>query len=191
MKILVILGHPDNESYNAALAGAYARGAKGSGHEVREIRVADLKFDPILHKGYREVQELEPDLKKCQEDIRWAEHVVFVFPTWWASFPALFKGFIDRVILPGFAFKFRRNSPVPERLLRGRSARLITTMGGPSLVYTLLWFSPGVNALKKAFLALCGVSPVRVTRIDRMSSASPQRLTAWIKKVEELGQRGG
>ena len=109
-RILFINGHPDGGSFNAALAEAYRKGAVETEAEVREIIVRELKFNPSLQYGYRKRTELEPDLLMAQECIRWAEHLVWIYPVWWGSLPALLKGFIDRVFLPGFAFKKRENS---------------------------------------------------------------------------------
>jgi len=63
-----------------------------------------MHFDPNVHADSPEHQPLEPDLVAAQRDIHWAEHVVFVYPTWWGTYPALLKGFLDRVLTPGFAF---------------------------------------------------------------------------------------
>ena len=104
-RILVILGHPSTDSFCSALAQTYIHAAKTAGHDVRVLRLGDLRFDPILHHGYTQVQTLEPDLLSAQDDILWAEHLTWVFPVWWGGIPALMKGFIDRVFLAGFAFK--------------------------------------------------------------------------------------
>jgi NAD(P)H dehydrogenase (quinone) len=109
-RILIILGHPRADSFCGALAEAYAEAARAGGSEVRVISLGSLSFDPILHNGYAAVQPLEPDLFAAQAAISWAEHLVFVYPLWWGAMPALLKGFIDRVFLPGFAFKFRDGS---------------------------------------------------------------------------------
>ncbi|MDH5389479.1 MAG: NAD(P)H-dependent oxidoreductase, partial [Gammaproteobacteria bacterium] len=109
-KILVILGHPDEESFCGALAKAYIEGAKDSGNEVHTINLGELKFDPVLWKGYSKIQELEPDLVNAQELMQWSNHIVFIYPNWWGTMPALMKGFFDRAFLPGFAFKYRDNS---------------------------------------------------------------------------------
>ena len=101
--ILVIDGHPDPESYCAALSSAYLEGAKE--RKIDILRIRDLKFDPNLQFGYRKRTELEPDLIMCQELIRNASHLVWVYPVWWGSVPAILKGFLDRVLVPGFAFK--------------------------------------------------------------------------------------
>ena len=101
------------------------------GAEVREVFLADLRFDPVLHHGYKEIQELETDPVHAQELIKWADHLVFVYPLWWATMPALLKGFLDRTLLPDFAFKYRPNSPFWDKDLTGKTARMIITMDAP------------------------------------------------------------
>ena len=86
--ILVILGHPDTNSYCAALADAYVRGARAAGAQVKLVKLAELDFDPVLHHGYNEIQELEPDLQEMQREISAARHVVWVYPMWWVGAPA-------------------------------------------------------------------------------------------------------
>ena len=123
MKITVIDGNPSEQSFTAGLVEKYIEGAKGSGHEVRRLNIRDLKFDPNLVEGYREIQELEPDLIKAQQDIQWCQHLVLAYPIWWGQMPALLKGFFDRALLPGFGFKYHKKGPWWDRLLAGRSAR--------------------------------------------------------------------
>ncbi|WP_257092963.1 NAD(P)H-dependent oxidoreductase [Sphingobacterium sp. E70] len=109
-KILIINGHPNRESFNFGIAATYQDGAEESGAEVRSINIADLNFNPNLQFGYQKRTELEPDLLQAWEDILWAEHLVWVHPVWWGGLPAMMKGFIDRLFLPGFAFQYRENS---------------------------------------------------------------------------------
>jgi len=110
-KILIINGHPDKKSFCFALAESYKKGADMSGSECKLVHLIDLEFNPILTFGYRVVSELEPDLQKNQQDILDADHLVIVYPNWWGTYPALLKGFIDRVFLPNFAFKYHENHP--------------------------------------------------------------------------------
>lgn len=187
-KVLIILGHPNKETFCGALAESYKKGAIGSGAEVEEIFVSDLKFDPILHLGYKEIQELEPDLVRAQELIKWAEHIVFVYPTWWATMPALLKGFLDRLLLPGFAFKYRGNSSLWDKFLTGRSARLIITMDAPAWYNFLFYGNAGQKALKRGTLGFCGIKPVKVTTIGSVKTLKPEQLRKWLEKAEKLGE---
>lgn len=188
-KVLVILGHPDGKSsFNAALAESYVKGAKAAGAEVRLTKLGDLKFDPILHHGYAKIQKLEPDLKQLQEDIKWADHLVWVFPTWWGSMPAILKGALDRMWLPGFAFKFKR-AYWPTRLLKGKSARLIVTMDSPWPIYHLVFGGPGENIMKRSVLHFSGIRPVRVTHVHLLKIADRKKLQFWIKKIRLLGRQ--
>jgi len=107
-KILMVLGHPAKESFCGALAEKYGEGVINSGHEVKKIQVGQLDFAPFLTNGFAKEQTIEPDIKKAQELITWADHLVFIYPTWWATPPALLKAFIERTLMPGFAFKYKK-----------------------------------------------------------------------------------
>ncbi len=176
------------DSFGGALAQAYIKGAKSAGADVREIYLGELDFDPILHKGYKEIQELEPGLIKAREDIKWAEHIVFVYPTWWGTMPALLKGFFDRVFLSGFAFKFTGKYSW-EKLLKGRSARLLVTMDAPPLFYKLFLGAPGIKTIKRAILLMSGVSPVKVTMFGSVKNSSEAKRKKWLEKAEKLGEK--
>ncbi len=189
-KILLVMGHPDKTSFNNALADAYEKGAKESNAEFKRINLADLDFDINLHLGYKEIQELEPDLQKAQEFIKWAEHLVFVYPIWWATMPALLKGFLDRTFLPGFAFKYREDSPWWDKLLAGRTARMITTMDAPVFYFKLINWDSGHRAMKKATLEFCGIKPVKVTTFGQVKNSTEEKRQKWLKKVEKLGREG-
>lgn len=187
-RVLVILGHPVADSLCGALARSYSDAAAGSGHEVRRINLGELSFDPLLRHGYAEPQELEPDLVEAQRQLRWAEHVVFVYPTWWGSMPALMKGFIDRTFLPGFAFKYHRRSPLWTRLLAGRTAELLITMDTPPLFNRLVNLSPGERQMKRSVLQFTGLRPTRATSFGKVRGSSPAKRAKWIAKAGRLGR---
>ncbi len=188
-KILIINAHPYDQSLGTAIASAYEKGAKEAGAEVKRINLYDLKFDPILHKGYHEIQELEPDLKMAQEAITWAEHLVFVYPIWWLNIPALFKGFIDRIILPGFGFKYASSKLFPEKLLKNKSARLLVTMDAPVWFNWLMYGNGGKSSLCGGVLGFCGVGPVCCTNFDKVKFRGPKEIESWLKKAEQMGRR--
>lgn len=185
--ILIINGHPNSDSLCTALAEAYARGAAANSAVVRTIHVGQMQFDPSLRNGFRSGIPLEEDVLAAQADITWAEHLVFVYPTWWGTMPAVLKGFIDRVFLPGFAFKYRKNSILWDKLLKGKTARLIVTMDTPSWYNRFVYGQPGHRAMKRATLHFCGIKPVRITEIGPVKPSSEQDRVQWLAKVEKLG----
>jgi putative NADPH-quinone reductase len=187
--ILIILGHPVKDTFSDLLREAYTKGALASGASIRELDLRKLKFDLNFTQGYRGNQELEPDLQQAQEDIKWANHLVFIYPNWWSTFPALMKGFIDRTFLPGFAFKYHQGSLLWDKLLKGRSARLIVTMDTPPWYYWLVYRRPGHNAMKRGILGFCGIRPVKTTTIGAVKTSSEKKRQQWIASVEKLGRK--
>jgi NAD(P)H dehydrogenase (quinone) len=187
-KILIINGHPDKSSFCFALTERYKKGADTNGTECKLVHLIDLKFNPILTHGYRLVSELEPDLQNIQQDILQADHLVFVYPNWWSTLPALLKGFIDRVFLPNFAFKYHKNDPFWDKLLTGKTARLIVTMDTPAWYYWLINKSAGHNAMKIGVLEFCGIKPVKISVFAPLKSADENKRNKWLNEVETLGK---
>jgi putative NADPH-quinone reductase len=182
-KVLVILGHPNNDSYGASLARAYVDAARARGAEVRALHLGELQFNPVLTFGYRGEQALEPDLAAAQADLAWAEHLVWVYPIWWGGMPALLKGFIDRVFLPGFAFRYRKDSIWWDKLLQGKTAELIITLDTPPWVYRWLMGAPGLKQMKESILAFCGVKTRRVTLLGPIRQSAPAQREKWLGQV--------
>ncbi|MGH8440339.1 MAG: NAD(P)H-dependent oxidoreductase [Pseudomonas sp.] len=187
-RVLVVLGHPSNQSFCAALSSAYVNGARAVGHDVQVLELGALKFDPVLHDGYQQVQPLEPDLLRAQSLISWAEHLVFVFPIWWGGIPALLKGFLDRVLLPGFAFKYRSNAPFPEQLLKGRSADLLVSMDTPPWYYRWVYRMPGLEQMRRATLGFCGIRPQKTLTFGPVISSCTAQREAWLQQVHKLAR---
>lgn len=187
MRVLIINSHPDRESFCFALADKYMQVCKNRGVQCNLIHLMDLHFDPILKYGYRMPTGLEPDLIKMQELILAANHIVFVFPVWWGTYPALLKGFIDRVFLPGFAFKYKPGSLLWEKKLIGKTATIIATMDTPLWYSRLVYKSPAINSLKKGVLEFCGIKPVNVKFFSPIKSSTPAKREKWLRKVEQMG----
>lgn len=183
--ILIICGHPDKNSLNSALAQTY-RDELESRTSVRYIHLRDLEFNYNLEFGYNKRTELEPDLLQTQADIQWADHVTIFFPTWWGSYPAVLKAFFDRVLLPGYAFKYHTNSPFWDKLLKGKSARIVTTMHTPKWYYKIFYSSPSIKALKKVTLQFCGISKVKTTIFSSTQNNKHKPKDAWFEKVKKL-----
>ncbi|MDG4887962.1 MULTISPECIES: NAD(P)H-dependent oxidoreductase [unclassified Mesorhizobium] len=191
-RILIVIGHPDPspERLCRALASAYAEGAERAGHVVRRIDLALLDI-PLL----RTMQEFEhgaiPDsLKEAAEAVVWAEHFVFVFPLWLGTVPAMLKAFLEQVMRPGTAFAYpAKGEGFAKSLLRGRSARLIVTMGMPATVYRIWFLSHGIAGMRRGILNFVGIRPVSETLFGMVASASDTTRAKWIRQMRELGQR--
>lgn len=188
-KIFILVGHPDADSMSGALAAAYEEGAKAAGHEVRRLNLGELNFDPILHKGYKVIQALEPDLLLIQDNMKWCEHFFLVYPNWWGAMPALLKGMFDRMFIPGFAFKFTKGKFWWERLLKGRSARVVITMDNNPIIAELL-FGNTSNEIKQATLGFAGFGPIRVSRIGPLKIMSDAKKETIKKEMARLGKLG-
>lgn len=187
--ITLILGHPDPGSFCGALADAYAEAARSAGHTVKVFKLGELQFDPILHEGYKTIQPLEPDLLRLQEAITWADHLVLVYPIWWGSMPALLKGLFDRVLLPGFAFKYRKDSPLWDKLLKGRSAHVFLTLDTPGWYNWLVNRRPGHRQIRKTILQFCGIDPVRITPLAPVRHSTPEQRQRWLAQVAQAARR--
>ncbi len=189
-KILVILGHPRTASYCGELAKAYVSGARSAKADVKYIKLNDLTFDAVGAHDHREAR-LEPDLVKMQKAILWAEHIVVIYPTWWGSAPALLKGFLDRVLTSGFAFKYRKNGWGWHRYLKGRSARIITTTGGPWALNHIIYRAPGIHMIKWASFWFSGIGPTCVTEFSSLNApwTSMKKKKKGIEKARQLGEK--
>jgi putative NADPH-quinone reductase len=191
MRIIIIQGHPDASKphYGHALADAYTKGANSAGHEIKTINVAELEF-PLL-RSYEEFYQQDPlpIIKQCQDDIRQSDHIVIIYPLWLGSMPALLKGFIEQVFRPGFAMQPTEGGKVWKKLLIGKSARIIVTMGMPSLLYRWFFRAHSLKSLEKNILRFCGIKPIQESLIG-MVEGDPKHRQKWLDKMNELGKRG-
>jgi putative NADPH-quinone reductase len=189
-KITIIQGHPDAsvDRFCHALASAYADGARDAHHEVRIIEVASLDFPLLRTRADFEHGTPPPAIAEAQRTIAWAEHVVIIFPLWLGDVPALLKGFLEQVLRPGFAFRYREKG-LPEKLLRGRSARLVVTMGMPGFFYELFFRAHSVKSLERNILGFVGFGPVRRTIMGMVESEDRKRNVEWLARVHELGMQ--
>jgi len=195
-RILVIVGTPIADSLNHALAAEYTAAARAGGTEVRVI---DLAVDPIpAHPRHRDElraprsdadRPLDADVARYIDDVRWAEHIVIVHPQWWGTAPAALKAFIDRVFLSGFAFRYRDRTAISDKLLAGRTARLIMTMDSPRAWNRLAYRNAAETSLTRATLGYCGIATVGITRFTPVRFSSADARTRWLAQVAALGTR--
>jgi len=189
-KILLINGHPWKNSFCAALAAAYARGAGSQpGIQVQTVTVRELEMDFTYLHEHQENSPTYAVVKTCQEQLLWADHLVFVFPTWWTNMPAMLKGFIDQVFATDVAYRYQSGKALPEQLLKGKTARILVTMDAPVWWNRWVTKAPQTHALKKGTLEFCGVKPVKVTVFDRVRDATPVKREKWLETVHELAKQ--
>jgi putative NADPH-quinone reductase len=188
--ILLILGHPSENSFCKALLDAYQKGAESAGAVCKTLFLSKLNFNVNLADGYKtgEAMLLEDDLAASQHLITWADHVVLVYPNWWGFMPAVTKGFIDRIFLPGFAFKHHSGKIFPEKLLKGKSMRLMVTMDTPKWWFYLIYRASQYQILKDIVFGYVGFDPVRFSTFGFIRRSTDKLRQRWLQKAEQLGR---
>lgn len=190
-RIAVIQGHPDASSRHLlhAMAEAYAEAAAAAGHEIRLIEVAKLDFVLLRTQTDFEKGTLPASLETAREDMRWAEHWLFLFPLWLGTMPALLKGFLEHIFRPGFAMEYRPRG-FPKKLLAGRSARIVVTMGMPVFLYRWYFGAYGVRVFERSILGFAGIKPIRESLYGSVGSASESKRATWLADMRMHGTRG-
>lgn len=188
--ILIIQGHPDAKKLHFchAIANAYKNGARNSSYQVKLISVAQLDY-PIIHtQDEFEKGELTEDIRIAQREIRWADHLVIIYPLWLGTMPALLKGFFEQTFRYGFAMS-KESKKMPKKLLKGKSARIIVTMGMPAVLYRWFYKAHSLKSLQRNILGLSGIKPIRHSLIGMVDVSNDKRMK-WLKKIQALGRHG-
>lgn len=185
-RIAIIVGHARTGSYCEALGESYARGAQSSGHEAKLFVTSKMAFDPILREGFDKVQPLEPDLNAAHDAMFAANHLVIIFPLWLGTLPAILKGFLERVLQPDLVETTKQGKYV--KLLKGKSARVIVTMGMPGFIYRWWFGAHALKMLKRNILRFMGVNPIRSTIYGYVEGAGLECRQRWLRDVEAMGR---
>ena len=190
-RIVIIQGHPhgSGQHYCHALADAYAQGAAKGGHVVKRLDVAEIDPPNMRDPGDFHTAPSET-IVQAQQAVRDSTHLVFVFPIWLGTMPAMLKAFMEQLSRNGFALGDAGIGKIPKPMLTGKSARIIVTMGMPGIAYRVWYLNSGVSVLKRAILGLCGVHPVRQTTIGGIEAIGDEGRRKWLRKVEKLGRSG-
>lgn len=189
--VLIIDGHPDpkDDRFVHALAAAYRDGAEHGGHSVLTIRVADLQFPLLRSQAEYERGEPTEAVRRCQDAMNWATHVVILYPLWLGSMPALLKALLEQVLRPGFAFSTLQLGRWPVKFLSGKSARIVVTMGMPALVYRWYFRAHSVRSLQRNILKFVGFRRVRTTLIGDIAGLSGAARSRWLDELRTLGHK--
>lgn len=191
-RILIIQGHPDASQQHLchSLEDSYVRAAMAAGHKVKRINVAKLDFPLLRSQREWEKESLPGGLSEAQEAIKWAEHIVFLFPLWLGDMPALLKGFLEQVARPNFAFSGQGKNPFSHKALKGRSARVVVTMGMPAMLYRWFFLAHSIRSLERNVLGFVGISPVKETLIGMTGNMDAGAVKNCLAKLESLGTKG-
>jgi putative NADPH-quinone reductase len=187
-RIVIIQGHPDPAGGHLchALAAAYAAGADGAGHAVRRIEVARIEVPILRSKAEFDAGAPPAAIAAAQADLAWADHLVFLYPLWLGSMPALLKAFLEQTLRPGFAFE-------PGRMrgrLAGRSARVVITMGMPVFAFRWWFGAHSLKAFERNILRFVGIRPVRESLFGMVEAAGTDKRAGWIDRLRQLGAAG-
>lgn len=186
-RVAIIVGHSRSDTFCEALGKAYQEGANAGGHEAHLIAIANLSFDPILRGGYVHVQPREPDLETAYQDILAADHLIIIFPLWLGDMPAILKGFLERMLQPELIEPAKSGKFV--QVLKGKSARIIVTMGMPGFIYRWWFGAHAVKLLKHNILGFMGVGPVRTTVHGSIEGVDADTRAQWLNEAREMGRR--
>ncbi|WP_062071137.1 NAD(P)H-dependent oxidoreductase [Demequina sediminicola] len=194
-RILVVIGHPLPDSLNHALAHRYAESAREAGATVDII---DLATDPIpahptqFHELAMPSGESAPPLSPEVEDyigrVRAADHVVFLFPQWWGTYPAALKAWLDRVIISGFAFNYRNKGKGWHKRLKGRTGRIVMTMDSTLSWNRMAYGDAAIKTLKTATMWFVGIKTVGVTRVPAVRTSTPGKIEAALERAAKQGR---
>lgn len=189
-RVVLIQGHPDPAGgrFCHALAAAYAEGVRAGGHELRRVEVAQLDFPLLRSKADWDSGSVPSGVEQAQADIHWARHIVILYPMWLGEMPALLKGFLEQALRPGFAISSVEGGRQWTRLLTGRSARIVVTMGMPAFAYRWFYRAHGLKSLKRNILGFCGIGPLRDTLIGTVEGCGAAARERWLERMRVLGR---
>jgi NAD(P)H dehydrogenase (quinone) len=186
-KIAIIVGNPLHDSYSEALGEAYRRGAESGGHQAKLFMLGRMNFDAILREGYRREQALEPDLAAARAAFVACDHVVVIFPLWCGDMPAILKGFFERILQLDLLAIQKSGGKASWKIFRGKSARVIMTMGMPGWFYRIYYGAHALKLLKRNILKFIGITPVRSSVYGMIEAVSDDTRKSWLREVEALG----
>ncbi|MDR0955599.1 MAG: NAD(P)H-dependent oxidoreductase [Candidatus Nomurabacteria bacterium] len=179
-RILVVKGHPAAGTFNSEIFKTYVKAIRPENCDVETLDLGKMKFDPVLRYGYHKLMPPDAEIEKSQRLVQWSDKIVFIYPIWWASMPSLLKGWLDRVLTPGFAYNHANLGM--QGHLAPRTAELWLTCDAPSFYFKILNRTP-VKLMKNDILKSCGIRTTRVEIFGNSRASTPQQRENWLGKV--------
>ncbi len=188
MKVLVTIAHPNPSSFNHAILEQFTKGLAEAGHDVVLNDLYADYFDPVLNRAELEPGEggLPEDILAQQERIAEAQALAFVHPVWWYGFPAMLKGWVDRVMTVDFAYKFQKDGP--PGLLEHRKAHFLRTTMGNEERYTQMGVLEALDKhVTTIFSKMCGIKEVKATTFYAVPMSDELR-REYLEQAYKAGQ---
>ena len=184
-RIVIIQGHPDPKEghFCHALASACAQGAQSGKHELKRIAVSQIDFPLLRTKEEWESMLPSAAIGHAQEAIRWAEHLVVIYPLWLGGMPALLKAFFEQAFRPG------EQRSIFAKPLKGRTAHIVVTMGMPALFYRWYFGAHSLRSFERNVLRFIGIKPIRESLIGMVEGKASRR-QKWLAQMRLFGERG-
>lgn len=189
MNVLIINGHPGKKTFNHALADAFIKGAEKTKVTLKTLDVNNMNLSLGI-TSYDTDKSVPENIKKAQDLISWANHVVWVYPTWWADTPAMLKAFFEQVFVSGFAFKYLKSDKFVkwDKYLKGKTSLIISTMDSPPWFYRYFVGDPAYKILKYN-LKFCGFKSVKRVYFGSVKISTEKQRKKWLLKAEQLGSK--
>jgi len=185
--ILIVLGHPDQTAPHLchAIAQAYQTAAEANGHKVTLIALGDEDIPFLRSKTDWTEGELPATAKKGQTAVSAADHIVMIYPLWMGDMPALLKAWVEQVFREGFAFKTDKDGW--HAALKGKTARVIVTMGMPGFAYRWFYMAHSLRSLDRNILKFCGIRPVKWSIFGNAEDPAGRAQKAFLQTAKPLG----
>lgn len=190
MKILVILAHPDPQSFNHAIANACMQKLAENGHDVIFHDLHQERFDPIITSTEIPKNGKVSDLVKLHcEDLVKSDGIVVVHPNWWGQPPAILKGWIDRIIRPGVAYEFcegDNGEGVPIGLLQAQTALVFNTSNTSEGRENTLFGDPLETIWKNCIFNFCGIEKFERKVFRIIVTSDFEQRKQWLREAQDL-----
>ncbi len=189
-RVCIIQGHPHGGGTHLchAIGDAYAQGARLAGARVRLIDIGEMDI-PFLRNPADFLSAPSQEITLAQEAINDSHHLIVIYPLWLGTMPAIVKAFFEQVCRNGFAVQNDPKGRWPRQMLKGRSARVIVTMGMPALAYRLMFGAHGVRGFEKSILEMSGIAPIRETLLGGVGELDARKAEALLARMRRLGER--
>ncbi|KFN15821.1 NAD(P)H-dependent oxidoreductase [Bacillus pseudomycoides] len=190
MNVLIIYAHPNPSSFNAAILEHVQKGLQETNHFVTLLDLYKEQFNPVLifneDKRRRDLV-YEEETEKYRRLIKEADFFIFIYPIWWWGMPAILKGFIDRVFVTGFAYKYE--GALPKGLLIGKKAWVINTLDSPLWYVALLYRSADWVIMKKGILRFCGIRQIKRSVFQSVKTSKAIKREKWLLEMQEKAKK--